>query len=177
MANTSRNRKWRCALRPIFSSSRAARRAGCRNPIPRAPQPNLGLDGPCRQALNELGLDLEQLTELEWDAGLGNGGLGRLAACFLDSMATLGMPGYGYGIRYDYGIFFQRIENGNQVEVPSTDIWRVDGAGKLAECWALCDSGALLMQIGAIPQPTPEPTTSARRMLTPRRQNHIRNLR
>ena len=60
-------------------------------------------------------MDIEEMQEHESDAGLGNGGLGRLAACFLDSMATLAMPAYGYGIRYDYGIFEQRIINGEQV--------------------------------------------------------------
>ena len=60
-------------------------------------------------------MDIEEMQEHEADAGLGNGGLGRLAACFLDSMATLAMPAYGYGIRYDYGIFEQKILNGEQV--------------------------------------------------------------
>lgn len=82
---------------------------------------NMGLYEAGRKALEELGLDLEELIGLEVDAGLGNGGLGRLAACFLDSMATLGLPGYGYGIRYEYGIFFQRIVDGAQVESP--DNW------------------------------------------------------
>ncbi len=82
---------------------------------------NLDLEGECRQALNELGYRLETLREAEWDAGLGNGGLGRLAACFLDSLATLEYPCYGYGLRYDYGIFHQRIVDGAQVEVP--DAW------------------------------------------------------
>ena len=82
---------------------------------------NLGLLEPVRKLLNEAGVELEDLEEQEWDPGLGSGGLGRLAACFLDSMATLGIPGFGYGIRYEYGIFSQRIENGQQVEVP--DNW------------------------------------------------------
>lgn len=62
-----------------------------------------------------MGLDIEELEELEEDAGLGNGGLGRLAACFVDSMATLGLAAYGYGIRYEYGIFAQKIRQGEQV--------------------------------------------------------------
>jgi glycogen phosphorylase len=78
----------------------------------------LGLRDACAQALADLGYRLEDLREAEWDAGLGNGGLGRLAACFLDSLATLGYPSYGYGLRYDYGIFHQRIVDGAQVEVP-----------------------------------------------------------
>ena len=82
---------------------------------------NLGIEQECRQVMKELGHDLMELSELEPDAALGNGGLGRLAACFLDSMATLQLPGYGYGIRYEYGMFRQRIENGYQVEHP--DNW------------------------------------------------------
>lgn len=82
---------------------------------------NLDLTDECGQALRELGYRLEDLAEAEWDAGLGNGGLGRLAACFLDSLATLAYPSYGYGLRYDYGIFHQRIVDGAQVEVP--DAW------------------------------------------------------
>ncbi len=82
---------------------------------------NLGLHEPYRQALADLELELDELREIEPDAALGNGGLGRLAACILDSMATLSLPGYGYGIRYEYGLFFQRIEDGCQVEHP--DPW------------------------------------------------------
>jgi len=82
---------------------------------------NLGFHGECREALTDLELDFDRISEFEADAGLGNGGLGRLAACFLDSMATLSLPGYGYGIRYEYGMFTQRIEHGNQVEHP--DNW------------------------------------------------------
>ena len=81
---------------------------------------NLGIMGATGEAMKELGYSLEDLRDAEWDAGLGNGGLGRLAACFLDSLATLQLPAYGYGIRYEYGIFHQRIVGGNQVEVPDT---------------------------------------------------------
>ncbi|WP_242340443.1 MULTISPECIES: glycogen/starch/alpha-glucan phosphorylase [Anaeromyxobacter] len=79
---------------------------------------NLGLYDPMRGALKDLGLDLADLLSQEPDAGLGNGGLGRLAACFLDSLATLGYPATGYGIRYEFGIFDQEIRNGYQVERP-----------------------------------------------------------
>lgn len=78
-----------------------------------------------QQALTELDVDISQIAELEHDAALGNGGLGRLAACFLDSMATVGVAGYGYGIRYDYGMFKQQIVNGVQVETP--DYWLTGG--------------------------------------------------
>ncbi len=73
---------------------------------------NLGLVEPCRRELASIGLDLNELIAVEWEAGLGNGGLGRLAACLLDSMATLSLPAYGYGIRFEFGIFRQQIENG-----------------------------------------------------------------
>jgi starch phosphorylase len=79
---------------------------------------NLGLYDPVRSALKDLGLDLGDLLGHEPDAGLGNGGLGRLAACFLDSLATLQYPAYGYGIRYEFGIFDQEIRNGYQIERP-----------------------------------------------------------
>jgi starch phosphorylase len=82
---------------------------------------NLGVYETARDALAGFGMDIDTVLEEEWDAGLGNGGLGRLAACFLDSMATLGLPAMGYGIRYEYGIFRQRIEDGRQMEVP--DNW------------------------------------------------------
>ena len=82
---------------------------------------NLGVYDAAVEALKELGLKLELLRDEEVDAGLGNGGLGRLAACFLDSMATMELPAGGYGIRYDYGIFRQIIQNGYQVEEP--DNW------------------------------------------------------
>jgi starch phosphorylase len=83
---------------------------------------NLGLLDSCRDLLRELGIVLDDVEEQEADAALGNGGLGRLAACFLDSLATLGLPGFGYGIYYEFGLFKQEIQNGQQVEKP--DNWR-----------------------------------------------------
>jgi len=82
---------------------------------------NLGIVEACREAFDGLGVRLEDVVDAEPDPALGNGGLGRLAACFLDSMATKDLPGYGYGIRYEYGLFEQRFEYGWQVEYP--DNW------------------------------------------------------
>ncbi|WP_348664021.1 glycogen/starch/alpha-glucan phosphorylase [Chlamydia vaughanii] len=92
---------------------------------------NLGILELVREALAGLNYDFDSLVEMEADAGLGNGGLGRLAACYLDSMATLGIPAYGYGIRYDYGIFDQKIVNGYQVESP--DEWL-----RYGNPWEIC---------------------------------------
>jgi starch phosphorylase len=86
---------------------------------------NMDIFDACTEALHKLGIELERLRNLEHDAALGNGGLGRLAACFLDSMASLNIPGYGYGIRFEYGMFRQKIENGQQVELPEN--WLVQG--------------------------------------------------
>lgn len=82
---------------------------------------NSGLLETCKQGLEELGFNLEEVLGQEQDPGLGNGGLGRLAACFLDSLASLELPGHGCGIRYKYGLFQQKIVDGNQVELP--DYW------------------------------------------------------
>jgi starch phosphorylase len=79
---------------------------------------NLGTEDAYTQAMQEIGFGLEEIAEQEWDAGLGNGGLGRLAACILDAAATLELPFYGYGIRYEYGIFLQKILDGRQAEFP-----------------------------------------------------------
>jgi glycogen phosphorylase len=81
---------------------------------------NLGLLDQMREALKELGVEFDIVAELEADAALGNGGLGRLAACFMESMSTVGVPAYGYGIRYRHGLFRQEIVDGNQVELPET---------------------------------------------------------
>jgi starch phosphorylase len=136
---------------------------------------NLDIEHEAREAIRELGMVLEDAYEQEYDAGLGNGGLGRLAACFLDSMATLDLPAKGYGIRYEYGIFNQVIENGYQIEQP--DYWlyrgnpwetpridsmqavqfygrthhRVDRTGKLRVEWVDTDN------VQAVPYETPIP--------------------
>lgn len=86
---------------------------------------DIGLLDRVEQALTELGQELEDIQEHEYDAALGNGGLGRLAACFLDSLATHSYPGFGYGIRYEFGMFTQRIEHGEQVEHP--EAWLRNG--------------------------------------------------
>ncbi|MBA5851708.1 glycogen/starch/alpha-glucan phosphorylase [Clostridium sp. cel8] len=96
---------------------------------------NLGIRDMCKEALNDLDIDLDKLENLEEDLGLGNGGLGRLAACFLDSMASLSIPGHGCGIRYRYGFFNQKIINHSQVEVPDDwlkngNIWEIKKADK-----------------------------------------------
>lgn len=86
---------------------------------------NLEIEDVVKETCSDLGFDLEEIREVEADAGLGNGGLGRLAACFLDSLSTLGLPAHGCGIRYEYGLFKQKIIDGYQVELP--DPWLEDG--------------------------------------------------
>ncbi|MBR3181698.1 MAG: glycogen/starch/alpha-glucan phosphorylase [Eggerthellaceae bacterium] len=99
---------------------------------------NLGLYDTYAEALAQMGYDLGDIEEQEADAGLGNGGLGRLAACFLDSLSTLGLPAMGCGIRYEYGFFRQEIHDGQQVEVPDYwtlggDVWSVERADRMFE--------------------------------------------
>ena len=96
---------------------------------------NLGIRDMCKEALSEMGIDLEEIEDLEQDQGLGNGGLGRLAACFLDSMASLTIAGQGCGIRYKYGFFEQKIVDGQQVEVSDNwlrggNVWETKKADK-----------------------------------------------
>ena len=98
---------------------------------------NLSMDAQVREALQELGIDYNAVEDAEKDPGLGNGGLGRLAACFLDSLSTLQLPAYGCGIRYHYGIFEQRIENGFQVEAPDNWLGRWDLWGVKREEYAV----------------------------------------
>ncbi|MDD6250812.1 MAG: glycogen/starch/alpha-glucan phosphorylase, partial [Bacillales bacterium] len=91
---------------------------------------NLGIYQVAKEGLAKLGIDIHELENQESDAGLGNGGLGRLAACFLDSIASLGYPGHGNCIRYEYGFFKQKIVDGKQVEVPdqwlqNTNVWEI----------------------------------------------------
>ena len=85
----------------------------------------IGMEKVCRDGLQDLGWDLEDIIPQERDPGLGNGGLGRLAACFIDSLAALHLPGHGCSIRYQYGLFNQRIVDDQQVELP--DNWLVNG--------------------------------------------------
>jgi starch phosphorylase len=99
---------------------------------------NLGIEKVVSEGLKELGIDLDQLEEIESDAGLGNGGLGRLAACFLDSLASLDLPGHGCGIRYKHGLFEQKIVDGYQVELPEQwlrngHVWEVRKADAAVE--------------------------------------------
>ncbi|WP_121611334.1 glycogen/starch/alpha-glucan phosphorylase [Mesobacillus foraminis] len=99
---------------------------------------NLGIEQVVSEGLNELGIELDDLEEIEADAGLGNGGLGRLAACFLDSLASLSLPGHGCGIRYKHGLFEQKIVDGYQVELPEQwlrhgHVWEVRKADDAVE--------------------------------------------
>lgn len=99
---------------------------------------NLGIKEICEQGLKELGINLDKIEEVEKDPGLGNGGLGRLAACFLDSIASIGIPGHGCGIRYKYGLFEQKIIDGYQVEFPdkwlqNEILWEIRRTSKAVE--------------------------------------------
>ena len=96
---------------------------------------NLGIRNTVQEALNEMGLNLKSIEDVEVDPGLGNGGLGRLAACFMDSMASSGIPGHGNGIRYKYGLFQQKIVDGYQVELPENwlrddNVWEIRKSDK-----------------------------------------------
>ena len=132
-----------------------------------------------KQALKELEVDVDGLFNLEPDAALGNGGLGRLAACFLDAMATLAVPGFGYGIRYDYGMFRQQIIDGRQVEAP--DYWLTHGnpwsfraprpptGCASAAGWRKWAAGRPRWCAGSTPTTCwPWPTTPSSRVMAPR---------
>ncbi|MGO9675539.1 MAG: glycogen/starch/alpha-glucan phosphorylase [Methylocella sp.] len=111
---------------------------------------NMELIEPTRAALAELSVDLETLREVEPDAALGNGGLGRLAACFMESMATLSIAAYGYGIRYDHGLFRQRIKDGRQLEYPEDwlnfgDPWEFQ---RLEIVWSIGFGGRIEAELG-----------------------------
>src|SRR5439155_4254484 len=115
---------------------------------------NLLLDPVARQEVKQKDLDWLGLLEQEPDAGLGNGGLGRLAACFIESLATLQIPAIGYGLRYEYGIFRQAIENGFQVEHPDhwlaqPDPWEVTGHRKRSKC--LSDAPSVWKMVSFVP--------------------------
>ena len=115
---------------------------------------NLLLDPLAKQAIKQKDLDWLGLLEQEPDAGLGNGGLGRLAACFIESLATLQIPAIGYGLRYEYGIFRQAIENGFQVEHPDhwlaqPDPWEVTGHRKRSKC--LSDAPSVWKMVSFVP--------------------------
>ena len=104
---------------------------------------NLDVVEPVHEALTEMGVDLDQVRDMEADAGLGNGGLGRLAACFMDSMAALGIPAIGYGIRYRYGLFKQQITDGVQEELPDDWLARaIPGNSSAARSPIRCRSAA-----------------------------------
>ncbi|AGF51240.1 glycogen phosphorylase [Synechocystis sp. PCC 6803] len=108
---------------------------------------NLGLWEPVQQAVEESGLSLDELIDIEEEPGLGNGGLGRLAACFMDSLATLEIPAIGYGIRYEFGIFDQEIKDGWQVEI--TDKWL-----QLGNPWEIArPESAVLVKLGGHTEP------------------------
>lgn len=117
---------------------------------------NLGLGDAVKGALTDLGRDASDIFEAEPDAGLGNGGLGRLAACYMDSMATLGIPATGYSICYELGMFRQKIVDGRQTEV--ADDWRTAAEGWLVPVmispWRSASAGRFLL-IGTITAITP----------------------
>ncbi|VDD93217.1 unnamed protein product [Enterobius vermicularis] len=140
---------------------------------------NIGIQAAIDEALYQLGLDIEELQEIEEDAGLGNGGLGRLAACFLDSMATLGIAAYGYGLRYEYGIFKQLIREGWQVEEP--DDWLRFGNPweKARPEYMLPSKWVNTQLVFAMPYDTPVPgfrnnVVNTLRLWSAKAENHFR---